>query len=380
MSSTKSKILLFGGTFDPIHDAHILICERARKQIKADRVILIPSKNPRWKAPTEDINHRLNMINLQLKANNLNYEIEDYEINSNSEVNYSIDTVKYLIKKIPNAKFYFLIGSDQVEAFNRWKNAEELSKLVQVVYYGRSSIQSEQFCKNIKDFNLKHIKGREIDLSSTSIRELKSLNTSFSVINYIVDNDLYFMPKVKELVYGKRLEHSISVAKVAYNIALKNNLKNPGDYYIAGLIHDCGKLCPDERKLEIMKKHYKKYVSLPKVTYHQFVGDYLAKHELNITDKRILNAIKYHCSGRAKMGVVEKVIYASDKIEPTRGYDSSDYINRMEENYEDGFVYILGENLKFVMQKHNMTPQDFKSNSLTYDCIKYYLEEKELTK
>ena len=46
------KVILFGGTFDPIHQGHIKIALAAKKQLQADEVIFILSKNPRWKTPT----------------------------------------------------------------------------------------------------------------------------------------------------------------------------------------------------------------------------------------------------------------------------------------------------------------------------------------
>ena len=62
----KQKIIIFGGSFDPIHNSHITLCKYSKDLINADKLILVPSKNPRWKSPTETISDRLNMIKLIL--------------------------------------------------------------------------------------------------------------------------------------------------------------------------------------------------------------------------------------------------------------------------------------------------------------------------
>ena len=58
------KFILFGGSFDPIHDGHYLMAKQAYQQIKADKVIFIPAKRPRWKEVTKNSDeHRYNMLN-----------------------------------------------------------------------------------------------------------------------------------------------------------------------------------------------------------------------------------------------------------------------------------------------------------------------------
>ena len=71
------------------------------------------------------------------------------------------------------------------------ENAEELAKLAQVVFFDRPGLNLNE--EMIKRFNMKQIDGNSVDVSSTSIRELKSLNAPREVINFIIDNNLYFM-------------------------------------------------------------------------------------------------------------------------------------------------------------------------------------------
>ena len=69
------------------------------------------------------------------------------------------------------------------------------------------------------------------------------------------------------------------------------------------------------------------------------------------------------------MSLLEKCIYASDKIEPTRGFDSSDLINAMKVNIEDGFIVVLKANQEYFIVKK--VPYD---NPLTKECFEFYLK------
>ena len=192
----KQKIIIFGGSFDPIHNSHITLCKYSKDLINADKLILVPSKNPRWKSPTETISDRLNMIKLILNDYHLDYEIEECEVNSWKDVDYTIETIEYLQQKHKNAEFYLLIGADQVNKFNKWRKAKEIAEAVQIIYYPRPGYVINQ--NNVNKYKMRLIDGVLVDTSSTKIRELNSLDTSISVINYIIDNNLYFMNKINK--------------------------------------------------------------------------------------------------------------------------------------------------------------------------------------
>ena len=117
-----------------------------------------------------------------------------------------------------------------------------------------------------------------------------------------------------------------------------------------------------------MVEHYKEYSDLPKFAYHQFASEYLAKTEFAVVDKDILEAIKFHATGKDNMCQLAKIIYAADKIEPTRGFDSSELIKRMMENVDSGFKIVLQANKEFLENNR----KDI-NNRLTLNCFNYYL-------
>ena len=358
------SLILFGGTFDPIHRGHIQIAKEVKEKVSASKVILIPSKNPRWKTPI-DINDRLNMLNLSIKGDD-DFLVSRFEIDSDAPVNYSIDTVRYFKNLYKNETPYFLIGFDQVYKLDRWKDIDEISSLVQLIAVSRPSCPTNH--PSIKKYNIKVINCREYDISSTDIREFKSLDVNEEVLHYIIDHKLYFYDTVKAFYSDKRFQHVLSVAWLSYDIAKENGL-DPTIAFIAGILHDVGK--ESENQEEVMKLYYKEYLDYPPVVFHQFVGEYIAKNFFKINDERVLEAIKYHTTGNRSMGKYAKIIYAADKIDPTRGYDSKEMIKAMKENLSSGFKMVLNENFKFLSGKKNV----LFNNKLSKLCISYYLKE-----
>ena len=165
-----------------------------------------------------------------------------------------------------------------------------------------------------------------------------------------------------------RFNHSCSVAHLAYNIAEKHQL----DYsraYIAGILHDIAKDIDKNESLVLMKQYFPDFVDIGAFSYHQFLGAKLAKEQFGVVDEEILGAIKYHTTGKANMNWLEKLIYAVDKIDPTRNYDSSGLIAAMMLGLDEGFMTVLKANVEFLHEKHASI-----NNKLTEECINYYLK------
>ena len=357
--------IIFGGAFDPIHNGHLNMAEKARKALQGE-VIFLPARISVWKEKSAPTNDKIAMIQLAIKGKE-GFSLETYEIESDKETNYSIDTIKFLREKYPKDNLFLLIGADQVNEFHRWKSADEIAELVRIVYYVRPgySLKSE----NISRFNMLQIEGDGLDVSSTDIRKLQSFELPDEVLFYIVENNLYEgMVELNRLLTPHRLNHSKSVAKTAYEIAKANKLDKPIRYFVAGLFHDIGKDIPLEKQEELTKEHYPEYADMPKFSFHQFAGAVLAREMFKIEDEDIIEAIKFHSTGSGNMGLMAKIIYAADKIEPTRGFDSSDFIAAMKNDAEKGFKTVLQANKDVLDNQGKMT-----DNPLTSKCFKTYL-------
>ena len=361
------KTIIFGGSFDPIHNGHLIIAKTALKAINADKVVFLIAKNPRWKDKRTDDEHRFNMVSLAIR-DYPNFEISRLELDSSTSVNYTYETIlKY--NKNEDEELYFLIGYDQLNQLDKWFEIDKLSKLVRFIVYTRPEYELNK--TNLEKYDCILINGELSNMSSTKLRELKEVDAPKEVLNYIIDNELYFIPKIKSYINDKRFKHSVSVANLAYHIALNNSLDG-SKAYIAGLLHDIGKYI-DFAIQEVVAKKYEGlyYQDIPRVLHHQYMGVELARNEFGIDDEEILDAIKYHATGAPNMSKLAKIIYASDKIDPSRGYYSQDMINECLKDINSGFTYVLSENIKYFKTKN----MEYK-NPLTIQCINYYLGDK----
>ena len=363
------KLVIFGGSFDPIHKGHINMALETQNALGGPgkcRIVFLPNKNSVWKDRTTNPKDKLMMLKLAIK-DYVNLDIDDFELNQNGP-NYSYFSIKYFLNhyKDQNIEIYFLLGTDQLNAFHLWMNAEEISSLVKLLHYPRPDIIPN--IENIKKYNfitLTNVKSYEA--SSNSIRNLEALDIPDSVLEYINKKDLYFLKHIKEYIDDKRFKHCKSVGLLAKKIADSNHLENSHKYYIAGLLHDIGKYVPKDIELAIERK-YKEYMPIDKKLYHQFYSANIANQDFGIQDEEILDAIRYHATGKANMSKIGMIIYASDKVDPLRGYDSSYMIEALLKNYFDGFKLVLKENKKFLTESN----KDI-NNRLTNECFKCYL-------
>ena len=122
------EIILFGGSFDPVHNEHIRIALEASKQKNADVWFLL-AKSPAWKNDVTLEEDRFNMLKIALEKYD-NLIPSDFELKMNKSTTYTIETVYELKNAFPEIKFYYLIGADQLDKLHLWKDIEELKDLV----------------------------------------------------------------------------------------------------------------------------------------------------------------------------------------------------------------------------------------------------------
>ena len=355
--------VIFGGGFDPVHSGHINMALIARDALKA-KVIFVPAKVAVWKVESIDAIHKINMLKLAIEDYD-GFSIDEYELKQEKQP-YSFETISYFKKKYPKDRLYLLIGQDQANSFHLWKQAEEIANKAQIVYFRRPKLELNH--ENVEKYHMIELDGDEIEVSSTDIRELKSARVPLKVLEYIEQNGLYYASRIKPRMKETRFIHSCSVAHLAYSIAKKHQL----DYskaYIAGILHDIAKDTDKNTSLALMKQYYPDFVEIGAFSYHQFLGEKFAKDDFGVVDEEILGAIKFHTTGKGNMNWLEKLIYACDKIDPNRGYDSSGLIQAMENGIDSGFLTVLKANVEFLSKKEVNTP-----NRLDDECRKCYLE------
>ena len=145
----------------------------------------------------------------------------------------------------------------------------------------------------------------------------------------------------------KRYEHTLGVAYTAAALAMRYNL-DIKKAEIAGLLHDCAKCMDNEKKVSICEKHNIEITDAEKKNLfllHAKVGAYVAQKKYHVDDPDILNAIKYHTTGRPGMSPLEKIVYIADYIEPGRTHASNlDEVRRLAfQNLDEALIIILND-------------------------------------
>ena len=358
------KIIIYPGSFDPVHHGHLLISRHAKRVIGADRVLFLLSPSTVWKKVDTAFTHRQNMLAGALSEEG--FEISLIEEENEGKTNYTFITLQKLKALYPADELYLLLGEDQAQVFDKWMNPDEIAAKATILVYKRKGSKLPKH--NIDRFKMVEIEGPLSPTSSSLVRNFDSIDVPTSVLEYIGRHKLYFAGRISKYLSDARYFHSFEVAKLSRLIAIANELDDLKAFK-AGFLHDIGKEVPDLKTKDIMIEEYREYLDLPLWSHHQFVSEYISRTDFLVFDADVLHAIKNHATGNKRMKSISKVVYAADKIEPTRGFDSSDLIASCIRDYEQGFVKVLNTNKEYLQKSGKAV-----DNRLTNLCFKAYLK------
>ena len=184
----KNKILIFGGTFNPIHNGHLILAENSINEEGFDKVVFIPTMNPYYK-DTLDFDTRLKMLKMAIKDN-------DKFAYSSIEKKYNLEGKLYLIlekiSKLSDDDVTILIGSDSLMNLDWWYKVDEILKKYKIIVLKRDD-EDEAIEMKINEYKEKygvHIKvlnNKRVEISSSMIREMIKEGKS---IKYLVRDDV----------------------------------------------------------------------------------------------------------------------------------------------------------------------------------------------
>ena len=333
------KIGIMGGTYDPIHNGHLMLGYFARDLFKLDEVWFIPNGTPPHKKNDtieSEITHRVEMVRRAI-ADEKDFVLQLYEV-ENQAVNYSYLTMEHFKEIYPKHEFYFIIGADSLFNIETWKSPERLLKTCIILAAYRDGKNKNEMNEQIAYLNQKYgadirlLNTPNVDIASSEIRQRLKLGLTVNdaipeaVLTYIRELGLYafdlteLRTKIKGHQSDKRFEHTVGVMytaaalAVCYGADMKKAL-------LAGLLHDCAKSYPANVMLEYCEQYGISISDTERMNpglLHAKLGAYLAEHEYGVDDNEILDAICYHTTGRKNMTLLEKIIYIADYIEPNR--------------------------------------------------------------
>src|SRR5215471_8626021 len=131
------RFALFGGSFDPVHLGHLLVAQAAREELSLTRLFFIPAAQSPFKPERQPTvaSQRLRLLRLALAGKNW-CEIDPQEIQRGG-ISYTIETARDYSQRFPNAELFYLIGADHVPQLPKWREAEQLARLMEFIVISR---------------------------------------------------------------------------------------------------------------------------------------------------------------------------------------------------------------------------------------------------
>ena len=155
------SIGLFGGSFNPVHSGHLGIARRAVDELSLDKLLFIPAKINPFKVCDSDVPGGLSdkmrwELVRRVAALDPKFEAWDVELRLPPGPSYAIDTVRAAEMRFPGAKFFYIIGKDNMADLPKWKNWEELRSRCTFVSYPRTHESSTEIRRRL-------VEGRPVD-------------------------------------------------------------------------------------------------------------------------------------------------------------------------------------------------------------------------
>lgn len=373
------RIGVYGGTFNPVHLEHVRLASLAVSQLNLDKLFIIPTfLSPHKATAPIDAKFRLDMLKIAFSGQD-KIEVSDYEIEKQGK-SYSYLTAEHFKALYPDSELFFLVGEDMLSDFKTWKNPERIMELADLAVFGREDFSLDYLSEEqyfLSRFNKSFIKlsavGKSISSTEIRLRVILGLSTEQlldnSVREYIDKNALYkkdaYTEYLKNNLTEKRLVHTINVVVAAMKKAKDLGLDEK-KVYLSALLHDCAKYL-DHTKVDgfILPN------GVPAPVVHSFLGAYVAQKELGITDQEILDAIRFHTSGKADMTTLGKLIFVADMVEKDRNYEGVEILRKLyaASDFEKCFIECLKEEFLHLLNKKQYIYEQ------TLDAFRYYVKD-----
>lgn len=362
------KIAVFGGAFNPVHIGHTQLVKLFDDKLHFDKILIIPSKVSPHKSSDGliDGEYRLNMCCIAFSAQK-NAEVSDIEQRREGK-SYTVDTLRELKEQYPNDELYLICGSDMFLTLHEWREPTEIFELATICAAKRGNeqdaailAQNHRLCEMGAKTELINL--YIPDVSSTVIREKLLAKADCSdmlndrVMQYIKRFGLYLDDESQAAAYNamieeydrllqtrvnkKRYIHSKNVAKKAVELAEKFGC-DKRRAYLAGLLHDICKNETNENNLKLVQEFgiMVDDISLrEQKLWHAIAGAAYIQYVLQLDDYDIINAVRYHTTGRAGASTLEKIIYLADFISDERDFDGVDKIRKSVDGGLDNAMY-----------------------------------------
>ena len=342
-----ARIGIYGGTFNPPHAGHIAAANFALMALELDRLLVIPARTPPHKQKNGDITdgaHRLEMLKLAF-AGEEKITVSDMELQRDG-ISYTCRTVEILKAQYPGDELFLLMGTDMFLSFSSWYQPEQILKRATIAVLCRDEEAGIRAVLETRKTlvgqggSVVLLENPVVEISSSTLRRLLVFGCTEayipqSVLHYIYENGLYDtkkdyrnlpMDKLETVVVGllksNRVAHVLGCRDTARELALRWGA-DPVDAARAGLLHDITKALDGPLQLTLCRAYGTMLDDFsrnnPK-TLHAFTGSLVAERIFG-ENEAVVQAIRFHTTGKPAMNTLEKIIYVADYMEPNRKFD-----------------------------------------------------------
>ena len=199
---------IIGGTFDPIHNAHLYIAYEAKEQLDLDEVIFMPAGKQPLKADNivTDSKLRYEMVKIATEPFK-EFSVSNYEIEKGG-LSFTYETLQYFKGKSESEnegiELFFITGADCLISIEKWKDVQKIFSLATFVVFARDGISKKEMIEKKQIIEEKYngkiiiLDLKELEISSTDIRARVNQNKRI---------DFFVPPKVVDIIYEKGLYH-----------------------------------------------------------------------------------------------------------------------------------------------------------------------------
>lgn len=345
------KMGLFGGTFDPIHQGHIDMALQLAEQLRLDCVLLMPTFVPphKIKESMAPAPQRLEMCRLAAEQYPV-LQVSDLELQRGG-ASFTVDTLTALAGIYPDAEWYLITGADMFTTLRTWHRFEDIARtavLCTVPRDGTDDVAVRTYAAALEADGVRcYVAEHPVAaVSSTQVRDCLAAGESIdglvpqAVQEYILEYNLYSSAKwmdtrtrdqqfteiIRSRLSDYRFQHSLNVAQEAARLARRYGA-DADKAYTAGLVHDIMKDTDADAQRKILEDYN---VALDEVErtspmlWHARTGEVFLRNVLHLEDEEILQAVRYHTTGRAGMSLLEKVLFVADFTSADRHYPDVD--------------------------------------------------------
>ena len=356
------RIGIYGGSFNPPHIGHMDAALWAVDKLGLSKMLLIPCNiSPGKQLPQDSADNAQRLHMLQLAAaGHEKLQISELELERGG-ISYTCDTVCQLRKEYPDAELILCMGADAFCGFDTWRNPQEILRDASLAVFNRGKKHEADLILHAEQklsamgAKIYRLDNPVTEISSTQLRRMLEFNCADPFLNksvaaYIRVQGLYGTGRdyrnlpmeqlekvVVSLLKPNRVAHVLGCRDTAIELANRWGA-NVTDAARAGILHDITKALDGPLQLTLCSEYgivLDGFSQNNPKTLHALTGSLVAKRIFG-ENEAVVEAIRWHTTGKENMNLLQKIIYVADYMEPNRDFPGVDKLRHLAFTDMDG--------------------------------------------